>query len=253
LQIIFKNLKKSSLVFLSALAISFNWGIYIWAVNAKHLIEASLGYYIQPLVYILLGLFFFRERLLPAQWGAFILAMIGVCLLTIFSGTVPWISLVLAFSFSAYGLLKKNLSFNALDALGAETLMASPLALALLFLPIQGTIGESGITPLILLALLPSGIITSLSLYFFAQGTRLLPLSALGFIQFVSPTMQFLIGRFIFNEPFPAKNLAAFVFIWASVLLYSVSLVFAGKEKARLKTAFPNNPPGIYSKHSNHR
>jgi chloramphenicol-sensitive protein RarD len=225
---IVKDFKKGWPVFLSAAVISLNWGVYIWAVNTNHVIEASLGYYIQPLVYILLGLLLFRERLPPLQWTAFGFAAAGVLLLTFFSGTFPWISLILALSFSSYGFLKKSLKFEALSALGAETLIASPLAVVLLFLPIQGTIGESGLSPLVLLALVPSGIITSLPLYFFARGTKILPVSAAGFIQFLSPTLMFLMGVFAFSEPFPAKNLIAFGFIWASVILYSLSLVFTG-------------------------
>jgi chloramphenicol-sensitive protein RarD len=222
---IIKDFKKGWPVFLSAGVISFNWGVYIWAVNTNHIIESSLGYYIQPLVYILLGLLFFRERLPPLQWTAFGFAAAGVLLLTFFSGAFPWISLILAISFSVYGLLKKSLKFDALNALGAETLIASPLAMVLLFLPIQGTIQESGLSLLVLLALLPSGLITSLPLYFFARGTKLLPLSTVGFIQFVSPTLMFFVGVFVFAEPFPVKNIIAFGFIWASVVLYSVSLL----------------------------
>ncbi|MDR2258395.1 MAG: EamA family transporter RarD [Treponema sp.] len=228
---IIKDLKKGWSVFLSAGVISVNWGFYIWAVNTNHIIESSLGYYIQPLVYILLGLLFFRERLPPLQWTAFGFAAAGVLLLTFFAGTFPWISLILALTFSVYGLLKKSLKFDALSALGAETLIASPLAVVLLFLPIQGTIQESGLSPPVLLGLLPSGIITSLPLYCFARGTKLLPLSAVGFMQFVSPTLMFLVGVFILPEPFPVRNLMAFGFIWASVILYSVSLVLAGKPK----------------------
>jgi chloramphenicol-sensitive protein RarD len=227
---IVKDIKKGWSVFLSAGVISLNWGVYIWAVNTNHIIEASLGYYIQPLVYILLGLLFFRERLPPLQWTAFGFAAAGVLLLTFFSGAFPWISLILAVSFSVYGLLKKSLKFDALNALGAETLIAAPLAIALLFLPIQGTIQESGLNPLVLLALLPSGLITSLPLYFFARGTKLLPLSTVGFIQFVSPTLMFFVGVFVFAEPFPVKNNIAFSFIWASVILYSVSL-FVTRQK----------------------
>ncbi|MDR0689581.1 MAG: EamA family transporter RarD [Spirochaetaceae bacterium] len=231
---IFKNAKKGGPVFLSALLISLNWGFYIWAVNSNHIIESSLGYYIQPVVYILLGLFFFRERLPPLQWTAFGFAATGVLLLTFFSGTFPWIALTLALTFSAYGLFKKSLTIDPLSALGAETFIVSPLAIVLLFLPIQGTIGESGLSPLVLLGLLPSGILTSLPLYCFAQGTKLLPLSAVGFMQFVSPTLLFLVGVFIFPEPFPVKNLMAFGFIWVSVILYSLSL-FMPRERRRIE------------------
>ncbi|MDR2095643.1 MAG: EamA family transporter RarD [Treponema sp.] len=222
---IFLNPEKRLRVILSGLVISFNWGLYIWAVNNGHTIESSLGYYIHPVMVILMGLCLFREKLLPLQWGAFISAVIGVGLLTGLSGTFPWISLGLALSFSFYGLIKKELSFDPLDALGAETLAASPIAVVLLCLNIPGLTSNAGITPLTILALIPSGLITSIPLYCFARGTRLLPLSNMGFIQFISPTFQFLLGVFIYREAFPLRNLIPFGFIWLSVILYSVSLL----------------------------
>jgi chloramphenicol-sensitive protein RarD len=222
---IFLNPEKRGGVVLSGLVISFNWGLYIWAVNNGHTIESSLGYYIHPIMVILTGLCLFREKLLPLQWGAFISAAIGVGLLTVFSGTFPWISLGLALSFSFYGLIKKRLRFDPLDALGAETLAASPIAIILLCLTIPGFTSNEGLNPLTVLALIPAGLITSIPLYCFAQGTKLLPLSNMGFIQFISPTFQFLLGVFIYRETFPLRNLIPFGFIWLSVILYSASLL----------------------------
>jgi chloramphenicol-sensitive protein RarD len=222
---IFRDKGKRGRVILSGLVISFNWGLYIWAVNNGHTIESSLGYYIHPVMVILLGLFLFREKLTPLQWGAFISAALGVSLLTLFSGAFPWISLGLALSFSFYGLLKKQLTFSPLDALGAETLAASPIAVILLCLTVPGFTSNEGLTPLTVLALVPAGLITSIPLYCFARGMRLLPLSSLGFIQFISPTFQFLLGVFAYREAFPPRNLIPFSFIWLSVLLYSVSLL----------------------------
>jgi chloramphenicol-sensitive protein RarD len=220
----FRNPKKALLLVLAALAISVNWGLYIWAVNRGHTIEASLGYYINPLVSIVLGLVFFRERLDPLQWAAFGLGFFGVLLMTILSGALPWISLGLALSFGFYGLLKKRITLSALESLGAETLAAAPIGLALLFFPYGNLSDISGLNVFSWILLFSIGPATSLPLYFFARGVQRLPLSAMGFIQFISPTFQFLLGVFVFGESFPARNYAAFVLIWAAVILYSVSL-----------------------------
>jgi chloramphenicol-sensitive protein RarD len=228
---IFLNPEKRRRVILSGLVISFNWGLYLWAVNNGHTIESSLGYYIHPVMVILTGLCLYREKLLPLQWGAFVSAATGVGILTVFSGTFPWISLGLALSFSFYGLIKKQLSFDPLDALGAETLAASPIAVALLCLNIPGFTSNAGLGPLSILALIPSGLITSIPLYCFARGTRLLPFSNMGFIQFISPTFQFLLGVFAYREAFPPRNLIPFGFIWLSVILYSASLLAGQKSR----------------------
>jgi chloramphenicol-sensitive protein RarD len=226
---VFREPKKRPLILLSALVVSCNWGLYIWAVNMGHTIEASLGYYINPLVSIVLGLVFFRERLSPVQWIAFALAAAGVSIVTILSGTFPWISLGLALSFGFYGLLKKKISFGPLEGLGAETLAASPIAAALLIFPINNLGYLGGLSPAMWGGIILCGVVTAFPLYCFARGAKLLPLSALGFIQFINPTFVFILGVFIFHEPFPVHNLAAFGCIWLSVILYSVSLFLPKK------------------------
>ncbi|MDR0487734.1 MAG: EamA family transporter RarD [Treponema sp.] len=220
---IFKDRRKSVLLSLAAFALSANWGLYIWAVNSGHTIETSVGYYLNPLISIVLGLCFFREKLKPPQWAAFGLAMAGVAVITVSSGAPPWISLSLALTFGFYGLIKKTVNLSALESLGAETLIASPLGLALLFL-VPGTGGLTGLPVSTLALLLLCGAVTTLPLYFFAKGTKLLPLSTMGFIQFISPTLTFLEGVFIFKESFPPRKLLAFGCIWAAVILYIVSL-----------------------------
>ncbi|MDR1373998.1 MAG: EamA family transporter RarD [Treponema sp.] len=222
---IFGDRKKRRLVLSSALVVTMNWGLYIWAVNTNHAIEASLGYFINPLGSILLGLVFFRERLSLLQWIAFGLAAAGVSTVTVLSGTIPWISLGLAMSFGVYGLLKKKAAFGSLEGLGAETLAAAPLAAALLIFPLHKLGDLGGIAPLLWLPIALCGIVTAVPLYLFSQGAKLLPLSAIGFIQFINPTFVFLLGVFVFREPFPAYNLAAFGCIWLAALLYAVSLV----------------------------
>ena len=229
----FKNTKKGLLLILSALAVSFNWGLFIWAVNQGRTIEASLGYYINPLFSIMLGFFIFREKLRPLQWAAFGLAMLGVLLLTVLSGAPPWVSLGLALSFGLYGVFKKIIYLPALEALGAETLAAAPLGLTLLLLNFDTPSPMPDMRGLSYLAGLPAyswvfllfcGLVTALPLYLFARGAQALPLSALGFIQFISPTLQFMAGFFIFGESFPPQNYAAFGCIWSAAILYIISL-----------------------------
>jgi chloramphenicol-sensitive protein RarD len=213
----------------SACLITCNWGLYIWAINAGHTVESSLGYYINPLVSIVLGLIFFREGLSPLQWTAFGFAAAGVGLLTVLSGTFPWIALGLALSFGFYGLFKKKIAAGSLETLGAETLLAAPLAALFILLPGGALNGLRELSPGLWIVLLLSGAVTTIPLYCFARGAKLLPLSALGFIQFVNPTMLLITGVFIFGEPFPVRNLFAFALIWVSVVLYSVS--FLKREK----------------------
>ena len=235
---IFKDAKKGAMLVLTSLVLCANWGLYIWAVNQGHTIQASLGYYINPLVSIVLGLLFLREKLTPLQWAAFGFTCVGVLILTILSGTLPWISLALALSFGTYGLLKKTLTLSALESLGAETLAAAPLGLFLLFFRFGGTVSGTprllfGLENISYLADLPGytwipiifcGAVSALPLYFFAWGAKLLPLSTLGFVQILSPTIQFLLGLFVFGEYFPRQHFIAFAFIWLALILYVISL-----------------------------
>jgi len=229
----YKDKRKRTLMILAGLIISFNWGLYIWAVNEGHTIEAALGYYINPLVSVVLGLCVFREKLNRLQILAFSIAVTGVLILTVLSGAPPWISLGLALSFGLYGLIKKAVNIPALESLGIETLIASPLGLILLINPL-GTGSESshqqGLSYLTelpfstVLILLFCGAVTTIPLYLFAKGAKLLPLSTLGFIQFIAPTLTFLVGVFVFRESFPLHDFIVFGFIWTAVILYIISL-----------------------------
>ena len=235
---VFTRPKKAAFLMLAGLLICLNWGIYIWAVNHGFTIQASLGYYINPLISIIFGLLFFRERLLPLQWAAVAIAFTGVLLLTVLSGTLPWISLVLALTFGFYSLLKKLIALPALESLGSETLAAAPVGIVLLLFSFGGAEGGSplaftgfdnlaylGSLPLhTLLILMLSGVVTMLPLYFFARAARLIPLSALGFTQFIGPTLQFVLGLFVFGEDFSIQYFIAFAFIWTAVIVYIVSL-----------------------------
>jgi chloramphenicol-sensitive protein RarD len=237
---VFREPKKAALLIPTALILCGNWGLYIWAVNRGHTLEASLGYYINPLVSIVLGLVFFRDRLRPLQWAAAAIALTGVLILTVASGSLPWISLGLALTFGFYGLLKKKLALSALESLGAETLASAPIGVALLFFSFggtdafnfsgaQGLVYLTGLPPQTLALLAIAGLVTALPLYFFAYGTKLLPLSTLGFIQFINPTLQFIMGLFVFKENFPTHHFVAFIFIWTAVVFYIVSLKIAAK------------------------
>jgi chloramphenicol-sensitive protein RarD len=219
---------------LSSALIGVNWGFYIWAVNAGMTVEASLGYYINPLVNVVLGLIIFKERLTVLQWAAVGLAAAGVLVLTVGTGSFPWLSLILAFSFGFYGLAKKRLTVDPLEALGAETLILFPLAAAwLAFRELTG----GGVIAILLSGGLPggapggsflllfSGVATSLPLLWFAVAAKRLPLSTMGFIQFLSPTIQLLIGVLVFHEKFDGIKAAGFVPVWIGLGIYVFSLV----------------------------
>jgi chloramphenicol-sensitive protein RarD len=216
----FRDRKKLLSIISLALLITANWGVYIWAVNEGRTVEASIGYFINPLVTVVLGLIFFREKMRVLQWVAFALATLGVVLITVFSGTFPAVALVLAFSFGFYGLVKKTFLAGALEGLAAESLAALPIALALFFIPPAGTSYLARLPVLIYALLVLAGPVTALPLFLFAKGAQVLPLSTIGFIQFITPVMQFAFGTFVFQEDVPARNFAAFAFIWAGALLY---------------------------------
>jgi chloramphenicol-sensitive protein RarD len=234
----FFDTKKHLRIILGGLLISCNWGLYIWAVNSDHTVEASLGYFMNPLLSILLGLVFFRERLKKLQWLAFVLAAAGVTLVTVFSGVFPWISLLLALSFALYSTVKKTLSFDPLEALAAETLAAVPVAVFFLAFSIPDGRGFGDVLslpPHLMLTLFLAGPVTAIPLYLFARGAQLLPFSTLGFIQFINPTMLFITGVFIFREPFLMHSLFAYGLIWIAALFYCLSFVSV-KNNNRLRS-----------------
>jgi chloramphenicol-sensitive protein RarD len=207
----------------SAVLLSVNWLIYIWAVNSGHVIEASLGYFINPLVNISLGYLLLKERLRPAQWMAIAVAALGVAWLTWQAGTVPWIALALAFSFGGYGLLRKTAALGPLEGLSLETMVLFPLAAAyVVWLTVHGENAfintGSNITRVLLMA---AGPITAIPLLLFASGARQIPLSVLGLLQYLSPTLQFLLGVWIFHEAFSADRLVGFALIWLALALFA--------------------------------
>lgn len=207
---------------LTAVLISTNWLTYVWAVGHGHVVEASLGYFISPLVNVLLGVVVLHEQLNRAQWLAAALAGAGVAYLTWLAGAVPLIALLLAVSFSCYGLLRKTIDVEALAGLGAETLLIAPLSasyLVLCELQGHGSLGHAG--PLVNTVLLFGGPLTALPLALFAFGARQVAYSTVGLLQYIGPTMQLLLGVFLYGESFTAARALGFACIWAALGVYA--------------------------------
>lgn len=208
---------------LGAVLISLNWLTYIWAVNHDRVVESSLGYYINPLLNVLVGVLVLRERLSLWQFMAVMLAAAGVVYLTFNYGSFPAVALMLAGSMTIYGLTKKATALSAVSGLTLETALTAPLALAfLLIIHSRGGGYPVGPSPTFLL-LVGSGVATSVPLIMFAYSLNRLPLSLMGVIQYISPTLTLLLGVFAYGEPFTRAHLIAFAFIWSGLLLFSVS------------------------------
>jgi len=222
------NPRTMSVLLLSSILVAFNWLIYIWAINNGRVLHASLGYYINPLVNVLLGMLFLKERLRRAQILAFVLAAIGVLYLTLHYGGFPWISLTLAFSFGFYGLIRKIIPVGSLAGLSIETLLLSvPASIWLFHLNSSGTgtfLNSGGILDLILVG---AALVTALPLLLFTRGTRSLNLSTMGFLQYIAPTCMFLLGVFVFHEPFAKAQVISFILIWTALFVYSVDSALA--------------------------
>ncbi len=207
---------------LSALLLSTNWFVYIWAVNDGHVIDASLGYFITPLVNILLGSIMLRERLRAVQWLAVGFAAAGVAWLTWQTGHLPWVGLFLALTFGTYGLLRKTSKLGALEGLSLETAILFPFAISYL-----GWLTWHGQNALITqsmdlkLILMLSGPVTAIPLLMFAAGARRIPMTTLGLLQYIAPMVQLMLGVWLFHEPFDQHKLLGFVLIWAALLVYS--------------------------------
>jgi chloramphenicol-sensitive protein RarD len=207
----------------AAVFVSVNWGVYIWAVNAGHVIEASLGYFINPLFTVLLGVALFGERLRPVQWVAVAIGGLAIVVLAVDYGRPPWIALVLAFSFGMYGYLKKRVSVGAVESLAIETgFMAVPALVAVVVIGLLGRstfathgAGHAGL-------LVTTGIVTAAPLLLFGAAARRLPLTTLGLIQYLAPVLQFAVGVGIRHEPLPPARLAGFALVWVALVILSV-------------------------------
>ena len=213
-----------SLLFLASGLLTINWGVYIWSVTVNRVVEAALGYYITPLINVTFGVLLLREKLRPAQWIAVALAAAGVVILTLGYGSLPWIALVLAISWGSYSLIKKSLNLGALETLSLETLFAFLPNLVFLFI-IQGNgSAEFGSTWSISLLLFGAGAATVIPLLLFNGSTTRLPLSTVGLLQYITPTIMFFIGIFINNEDISMTKVIGFAFIWLALAVLSRDL-----------------------------
>jgi chloramphenicol-sensitive protein RarD len=220
---------------LSGALLSVNWLVYVWAVNAGHVIECSLGYFLVPLINVAIGRFILGERLRRAQALAIALAAIGVFVMIWVVGRPPWIALALAGSFGFYGLLRKRSTFGPLLGLTAETMLLAPLALGLLLTRlVQGT-GAVGVVDVrTTLIILSTGAVTAVPLLLFAKGARGLRFTTLGLLQYLAPTLQFLLGWALYHEPLSQARIAAFALIWAGLLAYTADALWAQRAVSRI-------------------
>lgn len=219
--------KKLFMALLSAsLVITCNWYLYIWAVTHDHVVDASLGYYINPLITVVFGVFFFKEKLSKAQMCAVIVAFIGVLIMTLSYGQVPWIALLIAVTFATYSALKKKITLEATRGLAIETLFILPLALG--YYIYTWTTSEPALLNINLLTdllLIIGGIVTAVPLVLFAKGAQRIPQYLIGFFQYFTPTVALIFGVVLYNEPFTTTDLISFGFIWLAVLIFAASTI----------------------------
>jgi chloramphenicol-sensitive protein RarD len=219
----------------TSVLLAVNWLTYIWAVNTNQIVEASLGYFINPLVNVCLGMIFLKERLYRWQILSVVFAFIGVLFLTLQYGRVPWIAFTLAFSFGAYGLLRKTANAGSMVGLLFETAILTPLALAYTIgLGIQGlgVFFSFGLQTGILLA--GAGLVTAVPLLLFAHGARRIQYSTVGFLQYIAPTGQLLVGVFFYKELFTRTHAISFGFVWVAIIIYSISSFLSYKKRLTL-------------------
>ena len=220
---------------LAAVAISFNWGGYIWGVNNGRVVETSLGYFINPLVTVLMGVFVIGERLRTLQWVAMGIAFVAVISLTIELGRPPWVALVVAFSFACYGLAKKKANSGAVEGLALETLIIAPVALGyILFLGSQGqsTFGTAGLGHALLLA--STGLVTAVPLICFGAAATRVSMTTIGLLQYLAPTIQFALGVFVFDEAMPPMRLAGYCLVWLALVIFTYEALTHRRKQLRL-------------------
>ncbi len=219
---------------IAAVLLTINWLVYVWGVNAGFIVETSLGYFINPLLSVLLGVIFLRERLRPMQWVPVGLAAAGVIYLTAVYGRLPWIALTLAFSFGLYGLVKKVAPLGSLYGLTLETGIVFPIAIIYLaFVQFNGSGAFMHGTPLVDAVLVGAGLVTIIPLLMFASAARQIPLTLVGLLQYIAPTLQFLIGVFIYKEAFDHSHLMGFGIVWIALIIFWLESFFAHRSAAR--------------------
>jgi len=236
----FTNLKSLVRLAITGMLVSVNWGIYIYAIISGQIVEASLGYFINPLVVTVLGMIFLGEKMSKTQITAFFLAMTGVAYLTINYGHFPWIAILLALTFGIYGLMKKQMNYDSISALAVETTLVAPIALGYLIFGAFGaaiqfplnegvTFASQDFSVPVLLVL--SGVVTTLPLYWFGTAAVRIPLYSIGFFQYIAPTIKLFIGIYIYHEIFTATHAVSFSFIWAGLALYIGDMIVKIRSK----------------------
>ena len=221
----FRRPKVAIKLFLASVLISINWLIYIWATNNGHVVEASLGYYINPLIIIAFGILLLKEKMRKLQWVAVSIATVGVIILTVDYGRLPWVALGLALSWGTYGLVKKQLGLGALEGLAIETLIAFiPYCGYLIFIGSQGE-GQFGHEIGLTTLLISAGAVTAIPLLLFNGSTTRLPYSTIGLLQYITPTIQFSIGVWVNHEDMPTARWVGFIFIWLALMTLATDLL----------------------------
>lgn len=224
-----KNPKVFFRLLLAAGLISVNWLVYIWGVNNEHVVETALGYYINPLIIIAFGVITLREKMRKLQWVAVSFGALGVIVLTVDYGRLPWIALALAFSWGSYGLVKKQLNLGALEGLAIETLLSLPIYGGyLIFIGLKGT-GQLGSSAGLSILLIGAGIVTAIPLLLFNGSTTRLPFTIIGLLQYITPTIQFSIGVWVRHEDMPTARWIGFLIIWAALVTLAIDLLKSGR------------------------
>jgi chloramphenicol-sensitive protein RarD len=225
----FRRPKVAIKLFLASVLISINWLIYIWATNNGHVVEASLGYYINPLIIIAFGVILLKEKMRRLQWVAVSIATVGVIILTVDYGRLPWVALGLALSWGTYGLVKKQLGLGALEGLAIETMIAFiPYCGYLLFIGSKGE-GQFGSGAGLTILLISAGAVTAIPLLLFNGSTTRLPYSTIGLLQYITPTIQFSIGVWVNHEAMPTARWVGFIFIWLALMTLATDLLKSGR------------------------
>lgn len=227
---LWQDKKRGAILLLAAFTISLNWLTYIWAVNHGHVIDTSIGYYINPLMSVLFGIVFFRERISGLKKISLLLAAIGIVLMTYQLGKLPWVAVALAVTFSVYGALKKQLHLNPFSSITLETLLMMPFAVPYIGILMMSPANHFSLaTPDLALYLMGTGVVTAVPLVLFSYGANLLPLNVLGFFQYISPTIGLLLGIFFFHETFGMAQISALGFVWAAIVLFTVAESLRGR------------------------
>ncbi len=225
--------RRLALLALASVLIGFNWGVYVWAVNSGHVVETALGYFINPPITVLLGVVVLRESLRRVQWIAVAIVLVAVVVLAYDYGRPPWIALMLAGSFATYGLVKKRVGVSAIEGLFVESaFLFVPAVAYLVFVEAQGTATFGHVSPWTSALLLSTGVVTAVPLLGFAGAANRIPLSMIGPLQYISPSLQFLCGVLVFHEAMPASRWVGFGLVWAALLVFLVEGVLAARSQA---------------------